>query len=218
MARPRNSSGRPGHVKGTFSFELVGIDELQRALKMLPKSMRRTPLLNALKAAGQPTMELAKANAPHGPTGNLADSIHVATQLNRNQRKRHQRMVDGVEVFIGSNAPHAHLVEFGTAERMREGGVEPRVVGQAAGTMGFDEGGAASFEAGDFIFRTTGPGTGRMKPNPFLTRAWDATKHGALEILKRHLWAEIQAAARRVSKRAQKGTLSVKVQREILEL
>lgn len=173
-----------------FQLEVQGVRELQQALMMLPKSLRRTPLTNALKKAGEPTRALAAANCPRSAVDDdgkhLADTIRTTPMLNRNQRKQHKRMADGVEVFIGSTSPLAHLVEFGTAERFRKG-------------------------------VQTGTGaTGRMPAMPFLTRAWDSTKEGALAIIKAELWKEILAAAKRVRKRAEKGTLSVKAQRELL--
>ena len=54
---------------------------------------------------------------------------------------------------------------------------------------------------------------GMLQPLPFLRPAWDAGKGVALDILRKELWLEIQKAARRLRKKAEKGTLTAK-QRE----
>lgn len=173
-----------------FTFSVEGVAELNRVLTQLPKSMRRTPLTNALKKAAAPTRDLAVANCPRSAVDDdgkhLADTIEVSPRLNPNQKRQHQRLGDAVQVFVGSTSPLAHLVEFGTAERFRK-----------------------KIQSG------TGA-TGRMPANPFLTRAWDATKGQALEIIKIELWQEVRKAVQRLVGRAERGTLSVKVQRELL--
>lgn len=109
-------------AQAAFSFELQGLKELDSMLKQLPKRMGKTVLRNALKKAAIPIRDAAKANVPRGPTGNLEESITIATQLKKGQRRRKIREKDTVEMFVGSTAPHAHLVEFGTVERFRKGG------------------------------------------------------------------------------------------------
>ena len=111
-----------GH--GSFSFELKGVKELTRLLDQLPTvAMKKTVLRNALKKAGSPIAEAAKANVPV-VTGGLRDSIKVSPSLKPSQRKgRQDRSV--VTVYVGSSSPVAHLVEFGTVERILD---EPRLV------------------------------------------------------------------------------------------
>ena len=167
-----------------FRYEIDGLQELQTALLQLPKQLRRSVLTKALTTAAQPTLALARANVPDSGVAHknkLRDTLHVSTKLNKNQRRGRGRLADGVEVFIGSTAPHAHLVEFGTAER----------------------------------YRKSGGSTGVMPAKPFLTQAWDATKGEALEILKLELWREMVKAARRLARRAAKGTLSIRTMREM---
>jgi HK97 gp10 family phage protein len=101
----------------TFSF-YVDFRELEHMLNELPKAMSKTVLKNALKKAAAPIRAAAEANAPIGPTGNLKKSMVVSTEL-----KSHKvRAKKSVIVFVGSTAPHAHLVEFGTAPRYQENG------------------------------------------------------------------------------------------------
>ncbi|HON00633.1 MAG TPA: HK97 gp10 family phage protein, partial [Acidobacteriota bacterium] len=109
---------------GSFSFELKGVKELTRLLDQLPTvAMKKTVLRNALKKAGNPIAEAAKANVPV-VTGRLRDSIKVSTSLKPSQRKgRQDRSV--VTVYVGASSPVAHLVEFGTVERTLD---EPRPV------------------------------------------------------------------------------------------
>jgi HK97 gp10 family phage protein len=121
MARGHKLRGK------AFSFELDGLKELDQMLQDLPKAMSKTVLRNALKKAGAPIRDEAAANAPHGPTGNLAKSIVVSTKLKKSQRRR-MKQRDAVEVFVGATAPHAYLVEFGSAERQRKNGASTGVM------------------------------------------------------------------------------------------
>jgi len=171
--------------KGAFSFQLSGVKELTKLLDQLPTvAMRKTVIRNALKKAGQPIAEAAKANAPV-VTGKLRDSIKVSTSLIASQRKgRQNRSV--VTVYVGSSSPLAHLVEFGTVERILK---EPRQV---------------FFNGRWAVIRTTG----YTPPNPFLRTAWDSTKRVALKVFAEEMEQQIYKAARRLRKRAEKGTLT----------
>jgi len=190
------------YVSGGFGYEIAGLRELESVLKRLPKQYRRAALTKALTTAGQPTLALAQANAPDSGTehkNSLRESIHIATRLNKNQRRQHARLVEGAEIFLGSDAPHAHLVEFGTAERYRSG----RRAAKAA-------------RKGLQVSAHSGTGSsGRMPAKPFLTQAWDATKHEALAILKKELWVETERAVKRLTGRVAKGTLSIRAMREM---
>jgi HK97 gp10 family phage protein len=190
-------TGATHYVTGSFTYSIEGLDDLNRMLQQLPKQFRRTVLTKALTKAAQPTLELARANAPDSGVehkSKLRDTMHIATRLNKNQRRGRGRLVDGAEIFIGSNAPHAHLVEFGTAERTRK-----------------KIGGLFSW-----VKNPKSLGTGHMPRRPFLTQSWDSTKMQALEILKKELWKEMVAAVRRLRNRAAKGTLSIKTLREMM--
>ena len=106
-----------------FSFELTGVKELMSALDQLPTvSMQKTAVRNALKKAAMPILEMAKANVPRGETGNLAASLKISTSLKASQRKGRISDRSTVTVYVGSSAPHAHLVEFGTKERTNKKG------------------------------------------------------------------------------------------------
>lgn len=170
-------------VSKTFHFELQGLKELDDMLRDLPKAMGKAVLRKALKKAAEPIRDRAKANVPHGDTWNLDSSIVIGTKLNKNQTRGNRAPKDAVEVYVGSTDPKAHLVEFGTQERYREG---------------------------------SRGATGAMPSNPFLTKAWDGTKKQALNILTRLIAEELAKSAQRLRKKAEKGTLSKKAQRELL--
>lgn len=57
-------------------------------------------------------------------------------------------------------------------------------------------------------FTKTGARRGYITATPFLRQAWDEKKMVALETLKKELWEQIKKAARRLAKRAEKGTLT----------
>ena len=105
-----------------FRFELTGVKELMKLLDQLPTvAMQKTVVRNALKKSAQPIADLAKAHAPYDPDNHdgkhLRDSITVSTSLKASQKRGRLRDKTAVEVFVGSSAPHAHLIEFGTAAR-----------------------------------------------------------------------------------------------------
>lgn len=172
-----------GH--GSFSFELKGVKELTRLLGQLPTvAMKKTVLRNALKKAGNPIAEAARANVPV-VTGGLRDSITVSPSLKPSQRKgRQDRSV--VTVYVGSSSPVAHLVEFGTVERTLD---EPRII-----KLG-----------GRWARITT---TGFVSPNPFLRRAWHAMKMPALGIFADEMKNELYKSAGRLAKRTAAGKLT----------
>ena len=172
-----------GH--GSFSFELRGVKELTRLLDQLPTvAMKKTVLRNALKKAGNPVAEAAKVNVPI-VTGHLRDSITVSPSLKPSQRKGRQNR-SAVTVYVGSSSPLAHLVEFGTVERILK---EPRQV---------------FFNGRWAVIRTTG----YTSPNPFLRTAWDSTKRVALKVFAEEMKNELYKSARRLAKRAAAGKLT----------
>jgi len=154
-----------------FGFSIEGLKELNDALEELPKSLRKTPLRNTLKKATKPVYDRALDEIPV-ESGYLKEHMVVSPRLKASQRRKTRRFKDEVEVFVGNNAPHAHLIEFGTKER----------------------------------FRKSGGSTGQMTPNPFMTRAWDASKHDCLQIIIKELRTEIAKAAERLRRRRAKGT------------
>ena len=106
-----------------FKFELTGVKELMSLLDQLPTvAMQKGVVRNALKKAAKPTMEMAKQNLPRGKTGNLEKSIKVSTSLKGSQKKGKTIDRSTVEVYVGSTAPHAHLIEFGTGPRETKNG------------------------------------------------------------------------------------------------
>lgn len=180
-------------ARSAFSFNLVGLKETMDALEQLPTvSMQKGAIRNALKAAGQPIADAARDGVPR-KTGKLHDSIKVSTSLKSSQKHgRFDRSV--VTVYVGSSSPLAHLVEFGTTERTLDAPRKVNIGGQV-------------------VWIST---TGKMSPNPFLRTAWDANKEKAVEILGRELWEQIAKAARRLAKKAAKGTLTAGQARGLL--
>ena len=98
-----------------MKISIEGAKELEKQLKNLTKATARNQTRKALKTAAEPLAKAAQANAPRDD-GDLQSSITVGTKLNKAQAKLHRKAKekDAVEVFVGSNERHAHLVEFGT--------------------------------------------------------------------------------------------------------
>jgi HK97 gp10 family phage protein len=88
----------------------------------LPRATGKNVIRRVLRKSLEPILAAAKANAPVA-TGRLRESMIISSQLKRSQRGR-QETRTGVTMYVGSGAagkvryaPHAHLVEFGTAHR-----------------------------------------------------------------------------------------------------
>nr|MDD5511484.1 HK97 gp10 family phage protein [Dehalococcoidales bacterium] len=105
-----------------------GLKECMDALEQLPTlSMKKTVVRNALKKCAAPIAEDAKNNAPWAPkpkeyakSKHFRDTIKVSTSLKASQRGRFDK--SRVTVYVGSTAPHAHLIEFGTTARFTKSG------------------------------------------------------------------------------------------------
>ncbi|MGX7896891.1 HK97-gp10 family putative phage morphogenesis protein [Tsuneonella sp. HG222] len=127
---------------GFQEMTLDGFGDLEAKLAALPNNIAKNATVRAMRRAGDLMADEMRRLAPRGPTGNLAESIRVSAK-SRNltglaeysqtlsaggshrdaqsamRSARRGGESDGTRVFmlIGSNAPHAHLVEFGTGER-----------------------------------------------------------------------------------------------------
>lgn len=228
MARPSSVyvSSAPQHGNAALMWRMDGMSELLKLLEQLPKEMRRTPLVNALKTAAEPTRALAEAKAPDSGEQHeekLKNTIVISTKLKASQRVRrgYRARRDVVEIYVGSTSSVAHLVEFGTKERRRTGATAAfwakKGVGSAQRHMVRYAGGSKTVGIG-----MKRPGylgsTGRIQGVAFMTQAWDATKHDAKEILEAEMWEQVKKAVRRLAGRAQRGTLSVRAMRQMQKM
>lgn len=57
-------------------------------------------------------------------------------------------------------------------------------------------------------YHKSGKYVGFMRPHPFLRPAWDAMSGTVLATMRTEIWTVLRAAVRRLSKRAEKGTIS----------
>jgi HK97 gp10 family phage protein len=175
-------------VSKSFSFKLNGMEQLIKNLEQLPTvSMRKTVVRNAIKKSLEPVRDLAKANVPRDD-GALADSIHIDTKLKASQKRGRVQDRTTVTVYVGASAPHAHLVEFGTAERFPKKGPFAARISPTQVVM-VDH-------------------MGRMPANPFLRNAWDSMRGRVLKIFAAQMEVQLMKAARRLAKRAEKGKLT----------
>lgn len=184
-------------MKGSgFSFNLMGFDEVMDNLNQLPTiSMKKTVLKNALKNSLIPTQDEARKTAPYDPrptkgfekSKHLRDTITISGSLKPSQKRGRISDRSRVKMYVGSTAPHAHLIEFGTVEREREKtSVTP---------IGGDK----------FVMAKS---AGRGPAIPFLRNAWDWTKSKALKIFAAEMRKELNKSARRLAKRAEAGKLT----------
>ncbi len=112
-----------------FTCKLKGLPELLNLLEQLPTvSMQKTAVRNALKKSAAPILNVAKLNVPRGDyafykrimADNLEKSLKISTSLKASQKKGQTYDRTRVTVYVGSSAPHAHLIEFGTKDRTQK--------------------------------------------------------------------------------------------------
>lgn len=163
---------------------------------------QRQVLTSAMLSAAEPVAETAAALAPRGEDMSknavarrrLHESIAARRYLSRAQkRKRGGARIAQAEVFVGSTAPHAHLVEFGhwlkRGKSSRGKVLSHQVVRGSQGRIVRHD-------------ITRGPATrgrviGRVAPKPFLRPAWDAHAASMPGRVAVFLGGAIAAAARR---------------------
>lgn len=108
------------------SFKVDGLREIDNALAALPKATSKAVVRRALAKELQPVADMANSLWP----GSRDDAFGVSSKLKRGQPES-EASATGVTMYVGStrNAPHAHLVEWGTGPRFHKSG---KYVGAAA--------------------------------------------------------------------------------------
>ncbi len=162
----------------SLRVKLEGAAELDRALRELRTATARRVAKRAMTKALEPVKAAAIAAAPvSSDDRHMADGITIASKLTRNQARKAEREGKHLTLmFVGPRSPHAHLVEFGTAQRFRK------------------------------REKWAGKSTGAMPPQPFMRPAWDENRDQVLEILMAELRVELDKAVARAARRAAKGT------------
>lgn len=193
MARGWKSNPR----MDAFSFA-VDTKALEEMLTKLPKTIGKNVLKRTLKKAAEPMRTAIANHAPEGPTGNLKDSIVISTKIQGipgKSRSRTIRSKFGATILVGSTAPHAHLIEFGTAARFSW--TKPRKRWKKT--------------PGEHAPKAVGS----VLPFPFITVAWDKSKRNTINLFLRLLAEELVKASKSLARRAQKGTLGKKTIEEL---
>jgi HK97 gp10 family phage protein len=147
-----------------FSFRCELDDrELQQQLKKLDRSVGIEVLKKAARAGARPILNEAKARVP-------VDSGELRGSLGLRQKTGYA----WVDVSVVARAPHAHLVEFGTApHRVGKGSDSRKLFGKKRGRLH--------------------PGA---KPQPFMRPAFDNKAAEAVAKVGEVLRRKIQSVAK----------------------
>lgn len=97
-------------MSSIVKFKMTGLDELDKAVKKLPDRIQKRVLSGALRAGGRIMQKDAKARVPV-KTGKLKKSIKV---MSGKSNPNAPIGVANAVVFVGVQAAHGHLIEFGT--------------------------------------------------------------------------------------------------------
>lgn len=158
-----------------LTVKVEGLRELNQALEDLPKATSRNVVKRTLIKALLPMEAIASAHAPE-LTGELKESIDISQKLSSRQKRLHQ-------------------AEFG---------------GKAVRTA---EGFKSDPKTEVFVFMGPRPGSktivqefgsAYVTPHPYMRPAWDGGSRKALEIIADQLALEIDAAAKRLARKAAK--------------
>lgn len=95
----------------SVTVKLVGLEDFRRALRNLPQELVEESSHIVVTAAENAKRQLQSVY-PQGPTGNLRSKIVVRTVPSRLT----------AQARLLSQAPHAHLYEFGTRNRRTDKG------------------------------------------------------------------------------------------------
>lgn len=104
----------------TASMKVEGFKELDSLLQAMPRRLASQAVTSGMRRALQPVATAARAYAP----GSLSTRIRISPTVKAGQMLQAlEKPGPGRKVmFVGSGAPHAHLVEFGTAPRFQKNG------------------------------------------------------------------------------------------------
>lgn len=120
----------------TVEFEVKGLKELNKFLQQLPAKVEANIMRGAMRAAANPVMAAAKANAPTGDpsetnkrkynlyNGALRDSIRISSRIDRrNKQVKARVIVGGKSKKTGADVFYSHIVEYGArAHSVNKGG------------------------------------------------------------------------------------------------
>lgn len=158
--------------RSLINIDFHGAEDLQKALRDIGKDKTiRTAMRKHLRKATEPTLQMAKNNAPV-ETGRMKDGIALTGVLSRRQR-RGGNYSEGlgentVRLFLGAKPRGPGVLsEFGTGPR----------------------------------YTKKGKFTGAAPAQPFLRPAWEADKYNVLDRFSRSLGPAIERAARRANKK-----------------
>jgi len=183
------------------TMTVSGVTELLGAFEELGKIGARAAMQAAAKKAAVPIANAARRLAPrsgeNGTRTALADSIVIRSSLSRSQqRKRGGRRAEA-ETFVGSTAPHAHLVEFGHLQ------VAARHEGEV---HGLTKAGKRTRFTGKA--KKTKRVVGHVPAHPFMRPAYDSTKMEATRILVAGYGEELERIGKRYAAQARRGKLT----------
>ena len=194
-----------------ISVELSGVDELLQAFEDVGRIGTRAALQDAMKKGAEVTAVAARRLAPRsddiGPrpqkAPHLQDSIKVMANLSRAQKRKRGPMQGEGEIFVGSTASHAHLVEFGHVQvaATREETASPtnfiRRHRNKDGSISLIR--VTRAPSRKIISRRV---VGHVPARPFMRPAFDATKLEASKIIFRELGASLQKVVNRYAAQA----------------
>lgn len=192
MARINNPvSRRLQRSRPLFGVAWVGLKEMQKGLALLEKmGYTRSVLDKAIKKASKPMVQKAKAEAPRG--------------------KGSKSSTDKDPFYDGVSLDKSIGVVKSTRKRRSEA---KWIVTPSARNAHLIHDGTAMR-----IVKSTGRRVGRVLPDRFMDRAWEATKDEVFGDLEKQFGAELVKLGKRIYNKAHKGTLGKAAKKRLARL
>jgi len=206
-----------------LAVRIDGIDDLAASMRAVGAIGSKQALTSSMLKAVKPIVVDANLTAPVGePPESAGDkplkgSYVARVRLSKSQMRKRGGRYHPVEVFVGSTARHAHLVEFGhrmvvsTSEtewvlrgRRRRRETEGRTRGQfvpldAAGTLE---------DLRAFKEERVKRQVGHVSAHPVLRPAFDRQHKKVMDIFFRDIGQSVARVAKRYRRQAERGKLS----------
>lgn len=177
-----------------MSMTLTGDWAVRRVLNMLPNRVYRKVVRQMTGRMATPIVKAAQRNLE----AVQSDKARGVLAKNLTKRTKTYVRLGAVVTVIGgkwSDAPHAHLVEFG--HRMVVGGTVERLKG---GLIGISK--RTGRRGGGLV-------VGQVAAKPFMRPAFDSTKGQAMAIAERALRIGVEREAKKLAKTWAKGLVGL---------
>ena len=180
-----------------FGFTMGGAEQLDEAMQLIQDLPSRDKLVEAaMKKSLKPVQKRAKELVPV-ESGDLRDSIRISKKISKAQAARDR--FKGLVMYVGSNWPTAHLIEFGTSAH--------QIMVDAGQVL------AGKWGSGGRATYGTKVDIPSVSKQPYLRPAFEEMKGQVAKDFGDNMWKEFERLIKRLNRQISKGKLTKAGQR-----